>query len=383
MEAKMEIKNFDEYANETKKMFESLTNEVKTFANDRDKILDKLNKFEKDVADVRNAVTTLESKANTPPHTPEEDEKIEMAKAKKAINDYIRKGIPMPSEIKGLYGDSGSTGGYTIPENLYPGVVEKAVQYCPMLSLATVITITKGNSLKVPIESTVLAVDTRTERTSAAETDAPTFNRPTIDIYDYVAEPRASRDFLDDSGIDVEGYLNRAAAKYLAATFGAQCAIGTGTNQPTGFTAETVQSVLSGAAGALQINTLANLMMKVKAPYRVNGKWACNGNTLATIIGLASGVYQKVVDFNPATGNFTIYNKDVIEMPELPDIGASAYPLYFGDWTEACWVVRKSDINLLQDPYTARPDVKFVFTMRYGFKLVLPEAIAKMKSNNS
>lgn len=379
----MEIKNFEEFTNETKKMFESLTNEVKTFANDRDKIVDKLNKFEKDVADMKHTVTTLESKANTPPHAQEETARMEVAKAKKAINDYIRKGTPIPSEVKGLYGDSGSTGGYTIPENLYPGIVEKAVQYCPMLDIATIITITKGNSLKVPVENGVFEVNTRTERTAATETAASTFDRPTIDLYDYVAEPRASRDFLDDSGVDVEGYLNRAAAKYLAATFGAQCVTGTGTNQPTGFTAETVQSVLSGASGALQISTLPNLMMTVKAPYRVNGKWACNGTTLGVIIGLAASANQKVVDFNATTGRFTIFNKDVIEMPELPDIGASAYPLYFGDWQEACWVVKKADLNLLQDPYTARPDVKFVFTMRYGFKLVLPEAIAKMKSNNS
>lgn len=364
----------------------SLTDSVKTHADNLDKVQKDLTEFkDKTGKELKEWHDEIMTKLNAPATPSEKETKDALAvKAEKAYNDYVRKGVITP-ELKGLSTDSDPAGGYLVNPNKANYIIERAVQYAPMLEIATVETISSGDYLDIPGEgSTAYSVATKGERESRTETTAGTFQDNKIFVYDYVASPRATQKMLDDNSYNLEAYTARKVNEQAMLTFAGDCVTGSGAGKPTGFTVPTLtNTVLSGSSGALAIATLPKLQMAVKPPYRRAGRWACNGTTLATIWGLAVSAYQPTMAWNPASGRYTLMGQDVIEMSELPNIGASAYPIYYGDWAQACTVVRRADITVLRDPYTNKPYVTFDFTLRYGFKVTNEIALAKMKSNNS
>jgi HK97 family phage major capsid protein len=56
----------------------------------------------------------------------------------------------------------------------------------------------------------------------------------------------------------------------------------------------------------------------------------------------------------------------VAEAEEMPDIGANAVPVMFGDIRRAYLVVDRAGVRVLRDPYSAKPYVLFYTTKRVG-----------------
>lgn len=388
----------EQYHGEVKKMVESMNNDIKTFGGNIDKVQTEMEKIKAEVKAAKDSLGVVETKLNAPPAPTPEQAKGEQ---KAAWNRFLHTGdkkfieylTPEDKEVallspvgkKMLSADSDPAGGYLMPQNQLREMIKLEVDYCPMMELARVIPISEGDSITVPKKGTTdMAVAIKGERDTRSATTSPTVENVRINVYDYEATPLATNKMVSDPMFPLESWLNDEWAEQSMKNFSGDCATGTGVGEPTGFTVETVQSVLSGASGALAIATLPKLMTAVKRGYRKNGKWAANGATIATVYGLALTTgYQPWVGVNPVSGEFMFGGKDVIEMPELPDIGSSAYPIYFGDWQRACWIIKRADVELIRNPYAAMGFTYFYYKTRLGFKLVNAAAIAKMKSNNS
>ena len=401
----MEQKEFNEYHNEITKLFDATNKEIKSHAQDLDAVRQNLETMQKEVkglADeakaLKTSTETIETKFNAI-STKQTETKVDL---KELFAKFLKTGeakyyehltdkdkiVLMNSPLfqqKTLATTPDSAGGALVPITYQRELITLESNYCPMMDLARVITLAEGDILEVPVQgSTRMGVSVTAETDSRTETTNPDLERMRIQLYDYEARVKATNKLVNDAFFPLEDWLGAEYAAQVGAQFGDDVVLGTGSSGPTGFTAETVQSVVSGASAALAIATLPQLMMKVKPAYRKNGKWAANGKTIATVYGLALTTgYQPFVGVNPTNGAITFMGKDVVEMSELPDIGASAYPIYFGDWAQACWVVTRADMQLLRNPYVNMGYTWFYFTSRRGFKLVKAEAIAKMKSNNS
>lgn len=384
---------FLKFQGELKKVFDDVNEQMKSHGANVDKALKNYETFSEEIKSLKESMTKLETKTNAPMvTTPEQNKEL----LKKEFREYLTKGSKkyyehlgdIDKEIltKTLSTQVDSSGGALIPIVYQREMIKLESNYCPMMELARVIPMTEGDVLEVPIQgATRMGVAVTSERESRTETTNPTVGKKRIQVYDYEARILTTNKLISDSMFPLEEFLNQEYAAQVGTQFGSDCVVGTGAAGPKGFTNETVQSVLSGASGALDLKTIPLLMLKVKPAYRVNGKWAANGTTIGTIWGLAATNYLSVVSVNPATGNLSLFGKDMVEMAELPDIGSSAYPLYFGDWSRACWVVNRADVELIRNPYDAANmgNTWFYYKVRRGFALMNAEAIAKMKSNNS
>jgi HK97 family phage major capsid protein len=74
-----------------------------------------------------------------------------------------------------------------------------------------------------------------------------------------------------------------------------------------------------------------------------------------------------------------------VEMPDMDDIGATKFPIAIGDFKRGYKIIDRIAIQVLRinEKYAEQGQVAFLIRKRVGGQVVLPEAIRKLKSNNS
>jgi HK97 family phage major capsid protein len=112
---------------------------------------------------------------------------------------------------------------------------------------------------------------------------------------------------------------------------------------------------------------LFDLIYALKAGYRQNATWLMNRKTQAVLRKLkdTTGNYLWAP---PATagGKASFMGFDLAEAEDMPDIAASSVSVAFGDFRRGYLVVDRTGVNVLRDPYTAKPYVLFYTTKRVG-----------------
>jgi HK97 family phage major capsid protein len=69
----------------------------------------------------------------------------------------------------------------------------------------------------------------------------------------------------------------------------------------------------------------------------------------------------------------------VTEAEDMPDIGADAHAIAFGDFRRGYLIVDRLGVRILRDPYSAKPYVLFYTTKRVGGGVQNFEAIKLLK----
>ena len=112
---------------------------------------------------------------------------------------------------------------------------------------------------------------------------------------------------------------------------------------------------------------LIDLVYALKAGYRQNASWVMNRKT--------QGAVRKLKDdggnylWQPAAtadGKATLMGFDLVEAEDMPDIAAELAPIAFGDFRRGYLIVDRQGVNVLRDPYSAKPYVLFYTTKRVG-----------------
>ena len=56
----------------------------------------------------------------------------------------------------------------------------------------------------------------------------------------------------------------------------------------------------------------------------------------------------------------------VLICEDMPDVGANAYPIAFGDFHAGYTIAERPDLRILRDPFSAKPHVLFYASKRVG-----------------
>ena len=77
----------------------------------------------------------------------------------------------------------------------------------------------------------------------------------------------------------------------------------------------------------------------------------------------------------------TILGSPYVEVPDMPDEGANATSIVFGDVRRAYTITDRIQLSVLRDPFTQATagNIRFIARRRVGGQVVLAEAIAKLK----
>jgi len=63
----------------------------------------------------------------------------------------------------------------------------------------------------------------------------------------------------------------------------------------------------------------------------------------------------------------------------MPDLGADQFPIAFGNFDLAYYIVDKAGIRMMRDPYTSKPNVLFYAYRRVGGGLANSEAVKLLR----
>ena len=297
----------------------------------------------------------------------------------------------------GMHSESDPDGGYVVTPQTSRTIQQRIFDVSPIARLARRITMGAGDVFEEPIDPSDIGaewVGEREERPALTASKLKMLSIPLMEVY--TLQPITQR-LLDDSDINLGAWLEGKIADKFARTEGAAYVAGDGIKKPKGFlsydmTTEKdgvrdwfkIQYVPTGAAAGFASSNpgdaLIDLVYSLRAPYRPNARWLMN---LAT-----AGVIRK---FKDGQGNYLWQNSAVAGQPatllgfpveldeEMPNIGANAIGVAFGDFQQAYTIIERPGLRALRDPYTSKPNVLFYTYRRVGGGLHNGEAVKVLK----
>ena len=247
----------------------------------------------------------------------------------------------------------------------------------PMRRLATIRTI-GASTFRKPVSTSGAASGWAGETDARVETDTPTLELldfPTGELY---AMPAATQALLDDSVADVDAWLAEEVRDVFAAQETAAFITGDGVHKPRGFLTDPGLGAME--QGALDTDGLIDLIYAPESRYRSNASFVMNRRTI-----------NAVRKFKDADGNYiwqpslaagapsTLLGYPLVEMEDMPDIGAGASCVAFGDFRRGYLIADRQGVRVLRDPYSAKPYVLFYTTKRVGGGVQDADAIKVLK----
>ena len=308
---------------------------------------------------------------------------------KAAFSAYVRRG-----EMKALSIGSGPDGGFLVPGETESEIARKLGEVSPIRSIAGVRVIS-SSSFRKPVTVTGPETGWVGETDPRPETDSQVIDAldfPTAELY---AMPAATSAFLEDVAVDVGAWIaeevNAAFAEQETTAF----IEGDGTAKPRGLLDydqvaeaswewEKIGYIATGVSGdwpaADESDKLIDLVYALKSGYRQNASWVMNRRTQAAIRKLKDGDGNYI--WQPSatpTGRASLMGFPVVEAEDMPNIGAGTTPIAFGDFRRGYLIVDRAGINIIRDPYSAKPYVLFYTTKRVGGGVADFDAIKLMK----
>lgn len=204
------------------------------------------------------------------------------AEYRQAFERFVRSGINnvdpeqralLEANFRAQGTETGAGGGYTVPEGFWAKVTETMKLFGGAETGAETINTTTGNDLPWPTnDDTGNTGEQLGENTQASEQDVA-FGQKTLGEYTYSSKiVRVALQLLNDSGIDIEGFLARRLGERIGRIENTRFTVGTGANQPQGYVTGATTGKTTAGATAIIYDELIDLIHSVDAAYRAGGR---------------------------------------------------------------------------------------------------------------
>ena len=323
---------------------------------DLDKVAERIDEARKTAEREERAAAAASATRVATPETTVSDEKIIRGLANGAGHEF-RSITP-------------SSTGAPVPTSFYNKVIELARLTGPMLQTSTILNTASGEPLQIPSLGAYSAATVKAPG-AVIDTNEPTFNAfTTLSAYKYSGLISVARELMEDSGVDLLGFIAQEVGNALGYAVNTGLTTGTGTVQPTGVVTVAGSGVTggTGVAGAFTADNIFDLIYSLDGAIRSKSSFGLqmNAKSIAAVRKLKDS-YGRYL-FEPALsaekrdliGGYTVY-----ENPAMADPATGAKSIIAGDL--ASYMVRSvGGIRLdRSDDYQFGNDlVTFRFTYR-------------------
>ncbi|MEM9233783.1 MAG: phage major capsid protein [Pseudomonadota bacterium] len=300
---------------------------------------------------------------------------LQVSEAKSAFDTYIRAGSVTAPELKSIAA-SDTSGGIIAPDETATLIDQRLKDISPIRQIATVRQIS-GNTYRKPYPTTDFGSAWVGETASRPETTTPALQALDFQTMELYAMPATTQALLDDAVVDVSQWIADEVQTEFAVQESKAFVSGSGSSMPTGFLSYTeaddasrgateIGTVASGG-GAVAGDDLIDLMYTLPQSYRQNGRFIMNRTTAASVRKLKDSEGNYIWSPGLAAGQpSTLLGFPVTESEDMPDISNGETPVAFGDFARGYLIVDRAGIQVLRDPYSAKPYVLFYTTKRVG-----------------
>lgn len=322
----------------------------------------------------------------------------QFAAYKSAFSRLLRVGAEnlTNDERKAINVGTAGQGGFLIGFEMEANIDRVVHRYSAMRQLARVIPIGSASYKKLVKTSGTSGAKRGGETTAPTEGTSPGWVELEFKPGTYTGDQRITQESLEDAVQDVEADLMEEIGIEFAEMEGADFISGDGVNGPRGINSyEMVDNasyawgkvgfIVSGGASDFAASNPSDKLIDVqhalKRQYRGNAAWQMNDLTLAKIRKFKDGqgnyLWAPSQLMDGAVGQ--LLGHPVVTDDFMPDVGAGAFPINFGDFKRAYYVIDRKGMTILRDPFTAQPYIKFVPRRRVGGGIANFEAVKSLK----
>ncbi|MEZ5409577.1 MAG: phage major capsid protein [Acidimicrobiales bacterium] len=256
-----------------------------------------------------------------------------------------------------------TAGGHTVGTAFYSQLVDHMIEVSGILQAGPTVLVTeRGENLPIPRTTAHSSATSEIAEAAAITESDPAFNQLVLSSYKYGNLIQASYELMEDTYVDLLGYIAMQAGRAVGNAFGTRLVTGTGSSQPQGAATAATTGVTGGAgvAGAFTADNLIDLFFSVIAPYRMSPScgWLMRDATLAAVRKLKDSQNQYLWQPSLQVGApDTLLGKPVHTDPNVAAVALSARSVLFGDFSRY-FVRQVRDIRFERsDDYAFNQDV--------------------------
>ena len=227
-----------------------------------------------------------------------------------------------------------------VPTDFYDQLIAHLIEVSGVMQAGpTVLNTAGGETLQIPKTTGHTAAASAAQGGLLPSSD-PALSLASLGAYKFGDLLYVARELLDDSGVDLIGYLAMSAGRAIGNKFGADLVTGTGTAQPTGFmTSATIgiTGTTTGKGGAAQYNDLVDLEYSVIAPYRQSRScyWIAADKTIGGFRKIVDGNGRPVWEPSMVLGSpDLLLGKPLVADPFMPAVVTGGQSVAFGDFSQ-------------------------------------------------
>lgn len=287
-----------------------------------------------------------------------------------------------------------------VPSYIDQKIESLALSFSPMRRVCRVVRDKTGDFAQL-VNTRGLVVGHVGEKDARPETGAPGLEEVVPFMGEIYANPAITQKALDDMVFNAGEWITTEIGEAFGVAENEDFTTGDGTKKAKGFLSYTqtdeadgvrafgsLQYLKTGVADGFKATTavvspaddLVDMIYTLKTAYRQGAVWMMNSKTLGIIRKWKDADGNAIWQRSMVAGQpEMILGYDVVENEDMPDVGAGATPIAFGNFKRGYLICDRIGVRLTRDPYTNKPYVHFYTTKRVGGCLVNSEAIKLLK----
>lgn len=237
-------------------------------------------------------------------------------------------------------GAQGTNSSSIVPTDFYDMLIAHLIEVSGVMQCGpTVINTGGGETLQVP-KTTAHSTAASAAQAGTLPTSDPAFSMQPLSAWKYGIMLQVARELIDDTAVDLLGYLAMQAGRALGNAFGNDLVNGSGNSQPAGIitTATTgVTGAVTGVSGAPSYANLVDLEYSVIAPYRQSRScyWLAADKTIGGFRKITDTVGRPIWEPSAVLGSpDLLLGKPLVADPFMPAQATSAKSIAFGDFSQ-------------------------------------------------
>jgi HK97 family phage major capsid protein len=295
-------------------------------------------------------------------------------------------------------------GGYLVPAFMSRAILMLEHDSSPVRQYARIETV-PGDAFEEPSDRDVAESGWVGETAARADTAQGDLGLLRIPLHEIYAQPKTTQKLIDVATFNVGSWYQRKAAEALTLAEATAFISGNGVTRPRGLlvrdlatTADdtrpwgTVQYVPTGEAGGFNhapgaspassfFDIVEEVVGELKVGYRVGATWWTNRRTAAAVRKLRDTLGNSLWRTSVIAGDVdTLAGYPVVIAEDMPAVAGDSLSIAFGNMRRSYLVLGHSKgIQVLPDPFTDKPNVRFYTTHRVGGDLYNSEAMKLVK----
>lgn len=285
------------------------------------------------------------------------------------FNDYVRKGLNHSNdniEQKSLTSANDSAG-HSVTPYLHKQIISLLHEYCPFRQLASIENIST-NSVDYLIENDNTTFGWAGEIEKRDVTDISKITKLSIHTHELYAQPKATQRLLDDSEVNIDAWISAKIAESFAKAENEAFLNGDGNKKPHGFlTKKNEYKSVKSANEKINAEDILKMINSLPEQFMSNATFIMNRLTLSNLQALTDSNNRFIWQHSLSDPlKQTLFGVPVVIVKEMPNAEKDKCSIALADFKSAYKIIDRSHINLIRDPYTDKPFVKFYAVKRVG-----------------